>query len=418
MNHALSDVDLDRAAEAAFKVYANSARTFSLEEFRSIAGDAITSRLLDAGAIVSEGDLAFFDHHLKHDYLASRYLISDRRRWSSPVFATITFDASSFETIVMAMEQIDDSTVADELLRKLYDWNIYGAGYSIAEGRSSRVSAEMQRVILAMFAERKWDLVMATAQRAVDTLRLIDSEESRKFLAAPSLEDVFGLVRSGPASTWFAVWRDLFTRSFNSPASPDDIRLLSAPDSVLGWTSANVLRRLNCTENQQREIRGFTTSKDFTVAWRAVHVLGAYPTEANRVALVQSLASDSTHVRFGATRSLVEMGALGGGEFASQVFHSIAENIPLIRSSPSSLTEFERALFVDTRATGMDTCCFRSRARATKNLNRARRSREVGSSTREIGGCIWNLVNRKLCSQKKSSICCSIVPGRSEKTLL
>ena len=64
----------------------------------------------------------------------------------------------------MAMEQIDDSAVADELLRKLYDWNIYGAGYSIAEGRSSRVSAEMQRVILAMFAERRWDLVMATAQ--------------------------------------------------------------------------------------------------------------------------------------------------------------------------------------------------------------------------------------------------------------
>ena len=124
-------------------------------------------------------------------------------------------------------------------------------------------------------------------------------------------------------------------------------------------------------------------------------------------------------VGFGATRSLVEMGALGGGEFASQVFHSIAENIPLIRSSPSSLTEFERAILVDTQRVPQGwTRAVSEAVLELQGFNRARRSREVGSSTREIGGCLWNLVNRKLCSQKKCSICCSIMPGRSENTPL
>ncbi len=347
-SHAISDTELDTAADAAFKVYANASRTFPLSEFRTAAGASITDRLLAAGAIVTEGDLGFFDHHLKHDYLVSRYLVSDPTRWSSLIFATITFDASSFETIVMAMEQIDNSAIADDLLRRLYDWNIYGAGYSIAEGRSSRVSAEMQRVILAMFAERKWDLIIATAQRAMDTLRLIDSEESREFLAANSLTAVFGLVgEGGPASGWFAAWRDLFTKPLKSAASADDVALLLAPDSVLGWTSANVLRRLNCTDAQQEQIRGLTQSDDFTVAWRAAHVLGAYPSDENQTALVKCLSSDSTNVRFGATRSLVEMAALGGGDFAIRVFQSIAENIVLVRAFPSCLGEFERAIFID-----------------------------------------------------------------------
>src|SRR6185312_3137662 len=163
--HALNDDAIDHAASAAFAVYANETRTFRLTSFQEHAGEAITKLLVDSGAVVQDGDLAFFDHHLKHDYLASRYLVTDPSRWRSDVFNTVTFHGSSFETVVMAMEQVPDSISADQLLRRLYDWNIYGAGYSIAEGRASRVSADMQLVILAMFAERRWDLMKATAQR-------------------------------------------------------------------------------------------------------------------------------------------------------------------------------------------------------------------------------------------------------------
>ena len=136
--HALTETDITGAAEAAFAVYADSTRTFSWQRFQELAGQEIANRLEAAGAIVIENDLAHFDHHLKHDYLASRILISDRTRWTPDVFATLTFHASSFETIVMAMEQIETSALADDLLRSLYDWNLYAAGYSIAEGRASQ----------------------------------------------------------------------------------------------------------------------------------------------------------------------------------------------------------------------------------------------------------------------------------------
>ena len=345
--HALTQTDITRAAEAAFAVYADSTRTFSWQRFQELAGQEIANRLEAAGAIVIESGLAHFDHHLKHDYLASRILISDRTRWTPDVFATLTFHASSFETIVMAMEQIETSALADDLLRSLYDWNLYAAGYSIAEGRASRVSPDMQTVILAMFAERRWDLVTATAQRAADTLRLIDSPTALNFLQAPSLQAILQEIRTMPGqSAWFPDWQRLFTRNTEAPAEEQDILGLATGDSVIGWTTANVLRRLSLSEAQVAEVRALVESPNPTVQWRAVHVLGVHPSEANKNRLLGCLADDSTNVRFGAIRSLVEMAARGSSDLAHQIFVDIADRITLLTAHSTTLAEFERAIFV------------------------------------------------------------------------
>lgn len=345
--HALTDADVAHAATAAFDVYADATRTFSWQRFKTSAGDQIADRLVTAGAIVVEGDLAYFDHHLKHDYLASRVLLSDRESWTSDVFDTLTFHASSFDTIVMAMEQIESSPRADDLLRSLYDWNIYAAGYSIAEGRASRVSTDMQTVILGMFAERRWDLVTATAQRASDTLRLIDNSRAHKFLQAPSLEAVLHEIAKIRGETdWFPAWQRLFTRDIGTPAEPRDIEGLTTDDSVIGWTTANVLRRLSVSEEQLAEIRALLHSPNATVQWRAVHVLGVHPSELNKDCLLACLSSTSKNVRFGATRSLVEMAARGGADFPTLVFSGLAQNIDRVRAHTSTIAEFERAIFV------------------------------------------------------------------------
>ena len=245
------------------------------------------------------------------------------------------------------MEQIGDSAVADDLLRSLYDWNIYGAGYSIAEGRASRVSADMQTVILAMFAERHWDLITATAQRATDTLRLIGGADAIGFLQAPSLEAVLDKVRQMDGqSNWFPEWQQLFTRKLGCPAETQDIIGLAASDSVIGWTASNVLRRLTLSGSQVAEIRAFLDLPNATVQWRAVHVLGVYPSEDNCVSLFACLAGESTNVRFGAIRSLVEMAARGSVEFSNRVFSEIAGRVAMLRSHSTTLAEFERAIFV------------------------------------------------------------------------
>lgn len=247
----------------------------------------------------------------------------------------------------MAMEQLQDPNAADRFLRSLYDWNIYGAGYSIAEGRETRVSEPMRLVILAMFAERRWDIVRATAERAHDTLRLIETEWARRFLSAPSLQDVFALLAKVETNhQWFRAWRDLFSRAVGSSATDYEIRSLTDVDSVIGWTSANVLKRLVCSEEQQTSIRALLESSSPIVQWRATHVLGSFPSELNRTVLLRCLKNPSVHVRFGATRSLVEMAARSDFATSQLIFSAIGENMESLAEHRSVLQEFERAIFI------------------------------------------------------------------------
>jgi hypothetical protein len=345
--HALAQHEVDAVAEASYRLYASATRAFSWTQFKGLVGVEVADRVVAAGALVVSGDVALFDHHLKHDYLVSRYVSRHPELWNSETFNTITFHASSFETIRMAMEQIDVSSNADDLLRKLYDWNIYGAGYSIAEGRDSHVSKDMQIIILAMFAERRWDRVIATANRASDTLSLIQIREAADFLSAESLDDVFKiLIDMTSLSSLFEEWRDLFTLPSNSEAPSILVETLRSGDSVFGWTTANVLKRLNCGAEQQRVIRSLLTSSDSTVQWRAAHVLGSFPSEENFEALVALLMAETVDVRFGAVRSLVEMASRGPFELAKSIFEKLSESVNAISEYPRVLAEFERALLI------------------------------------------------------------------------
>lgn len=345
--HALTQHDVNVVAEAAYQLYAEATRTFSWSRFQELVGSEVANRVSGSGAIVLSGDVAIFNHHLKHDYLVSRYVSLHPELWNSRTFNTITFQASSFETIRMVMEQIDRSTLADDLLRKLYDWNIYGAGYSIAEGRESHVSKDMQVIILAMFAERRWDRVIATANRASDTLNLIQIPEASIFLAAGSLDELFGILKgmASPSSS-FDDWRDLFTLPSASQAPSSLVDTLASGNSVLGWTAANVLKRLQCDIEQQSVIRSFLANANQTVRWRAAHVLGSFPGQDNFEALAAILTDKVVDVRFGVVRSLVELASRGPSELTESIFKKLSESVASLSEFPRVLAEFERALLV------------------------------------------------------------------------
>jgi hypothetical protein len=353
--HALTEENLDSAAAAAFSVYRDSTRTFQYDAFAEIAGADSARRLVESGAIIQQGKVAFFDHHLKHDYLASRFVVRNPPRWNGDTFNTLTFHGSSFETIAMMMEQISDQETADRLVRELYDWNIYGAGYSIAEGREEKVSAEMRTIILAMFAERQWDIVVATSNRARDTLRLFKTEVARRFLAARGLADVFEeLNKVHTKDARFVAWRALFSTAPGSVPGDREVEQLGDKDSVLGWTAANVLKRLKLNERHQETVRWFVSpDREVAVRWRAIHVLGSFPSTPNLLLLREQLSSSVSRLRFGATRSLVEMAALGSKELAERIFETIADRVRFVREYPNVLGELERVLFIDAaRAPG------------------------------------------------------------------
>lgn len=346
VHHALSENEIATVAKAAFLAYTSSSRTFNLDSFESVAGSEITQKLFAAGALRHVGDKGSFDHHLQHDYLASKYIVNHPDEWNPPTFSAATFNASSFEVVMMCMEQLSEKPKADLFLRRLYDWNLNAAGYSIAEGRHKHISKEMLYVILAVFAERSWDIFRSSADRARDTLGLIEAEEAGPFRNARGLAELATVVRGLPSEeSWFDDWRKLFLL-FPVDTPPTNIEtVLKDEDSVIGWTSANVLKRLDVSEECQLTVRSLTTHNSATVQWRAAHVLGAFPSEQNIEALNMSLASEE-RVRFGATRSLIEIAAKGSEDLKIQAISKLVESIDLVTQTTWIVRELERALFI------------------------------------------------------------------------
>ena len=177
-------------------------------------------------------------------------------------------------------------------------------------------------VILSMFSERRWDPILSTKRHAEDTLRLLRGTDASEFINATSLESVFELLRSfrpsGEAG-WFNRSKAVHTHS-NSPVPDSFIDLVGETDSVLGWTSANVLKRSELSETQERSLRTLLDSRDPVIRWRASHALGSFPSQLNAEALSDRLADTDKNVRYGAVRSLMEMASSATYELRHHVF--------------------------------------------------------------------------------------------------
>jgi hypothetical protein len=348
VRHALGENEIERVAAAAFRLYSSATRTFSLAAFIDMVGAETAKKLTDSRALIQNGDLAYFDHHLKHDYLVSKFISADPQRWTAENLNVITFNASSFDTVVLAMEQMVDLESADRFLRALYDWNIYGAGYALSDGRHERVSPDMTTVVHAMFAERRWEIFRHTAKTAEDILNLIGTELSRSLLAAPTAEAVLDIVREQHGEApWFTAWRDLFTARPGIAAENHELQHITDADSVMGWTSSNVLRRKLLSDDQQHAVRQILEGEAAAVArWRATHVLGRFPSAQNADSFFQALIRDTREVRYGATRSLMEMAARGGRQLSEIIVERLAGAAGELAQFKNVVDEFQRTLII------------------------------------------------------------------------
>jgi hypothetical protein len=107
-----------------------------------------------------------------------------------------------------------------------------------------------------------------------------------------------------------------------------------------------VLNRLICSADQLGRLRALLQDANFTVQWRAAHVLGSFPSDESYHSLLTLLDSQTVEVRFGAVRSLVEMASRSSFELSKAIFEGLSEKIGEIRKFPSVLSEFERAVFI------------------------------------------------------------------------
>jgi hypothetical protein len=348
----LTEHELGMAGLAAFRAYTeDQSRVFDVAAFANDAGEPVWQKLRHAGAVTEINGKAFFSHHLKHDFLAANYVASSPERWNRVAFGVISLGASSFDSIALALEQLLTPQEADLFVRRVYDWNPYAAAYATAEGLerlSVRVSENMQVFMLTMLGERRFDLIEASAQRATDALSVFPREYARRILEAPSLDAIFQCLNEIEGEQSFETWRNLFTRPFGAAATNDDIQSLFEVDSIIGWTAANVLKRLSMSEQQLESLRVALGNADPTTRWRIVHVLGAFPNLQNAESLLSAADQDADEwVRYGATRSLVELAAVApSAELRQTVFTRIADSIGALVADRRRLEEFERAIFI------------------------------------------------------------------------
>jgi hypothetical protein len=240
---------------------------------------------------------------------------------------------------------------ANLFLRTLYDWDLYAAGYGLAEAdiQGDGPAKEMRTVIFAMLAEKRFDIVSATKQRANDALLVSQAPDAIPYRNATDLNEIFSAVGMliSP-EIWFNEWRRLFSTPLGQNINDEDLNLIADPDSVKGWTIANVVKRATLSAQQQSNLRELVARQEVVIRWRVVHALGSFPSDANFGRLVVVLDEDpEVDVRYGAIRSLVEMASYGEVELRDFIFDAIAKRAEKISIDTRVATELARALLID-----------------------------------------------------------------------
>jgi hypothetical protein len=346
----LDDAELDAAARGAFAMYESpdKSRTFDFASFTVRAGEEVARKLVAANLLEREDEFAYFAHHLYHDYLAARWLAHDQTRWDRAAFDALSFHASSFDALALALEQVREAELADELIRRIYDWNFYASAYALGKGRhlgSVLVTEKMEVALLAMLAERRWDLIRATVEAVTDALLFVPSDLARELLAAGSLEEVQRLIQQIDAEDdEYQAWRQLFLTPIGSEAPAEGVTLLADARSLLGWTAANVLRRTELTSEQQFEVRNLVERhREPRVRWRSAHALGSHPSMENAEVLAQALTDVDEWVRYGAIRAIIEEAALSPN-LRGEILRLVIEAVDQIVEDSRTIGQLQRSL--------------------------------------------------------------------------
>lgn len=349
----LADAEVGTVAEACFAAYsAARSRMFDVAAFAAKVGKPIFDKLEQSGAIKIDGANGFFQHHIAHDFLAATHVARlDAVHWTPSLFRELSFDASSFDAVELAFEQLAEGP-ADLFLQKLYDWNLYAAGYALAQRRrdDTPVDTEMRTVILAMLGDKCFDPVIATRQRASDALRLMQIEEAAPFRQATTLAELCAVVEAvGSNIPWFNEWKEVFRISETQVIEPAALAKIIEDNSILGWTVANVAKRVPDSGWILHQLAEWlAASPNATVRWRIAHVLGAIPGQESLHYLRDLIDNDADEdVRYGATRSLVELATISSPELRAEASATITQRASAISRSDRIARELRSSLLVD-----------------------------------------------------------------------
>ncbi|MBI2738492.1 MAG: HEAT repeat domain-containing protein [Rhodospirillales bacterium] len=349
----LKNGEIECAASGAFDAYKQSrSRTFSRSRFAEVAGNKVLEQLERAGMVRSQpGSNSYFIHHIVHDYLVATYVSRlPEDEWTPSLLRTVSFDASSFDAVELAFETLPDGK-ADRFLQKLYDWNLYAAGYALAKATETdcAVSKEMRTVIFSMLAEKCFDPILATRQRARDALLLMQLPEATRFRNTSSLGEVCAVVAEVESNVeWFVRWRDVFLGAEHGELTEEFLSEVRSANSIIGWTVANVAKRLRSDERVVAMLVALAKNdQNPTVRWRVAHILGAQPTRQALETLLCLIDEDRDgDVRYGATRSLIELATISTDQLRRDVAEAVRQRAAVFSENDRVARELRASLLV------------------------------------------------------------------------
>jgi energy-coupling factor transporter ATP-binding protein EcfA2 len=358
----LSATELRTVASAAYDIYLRtSSRSFELAKFRDHIGDVAADKLIHAGALDASGSVAHFKHHLHHDFLAANHVARDESLWGYAGFDALSFKGSAFDAIAIAFALVE-KPLKSTFVRRVYDWNPYAISVALAESEYREpqdIDWDLESVVLSMLAEKRWDPIIPTAEKASDALSLFPRDKVSGFLFASSLHELLSFVLTVPSqSRWFMEWKSYFCIESSDAVLPEAFERLRDHDSIIGWTLANVLKRFRLTEEQVALVILATESPRAEVRWRAVHVLGASVSDETASIVFKRLDEDEdSWVQYGAVRSLVEMAAFDAFAVRKKVFEGMVARRERISSNRRLRDEFVSAtrISLDRTAEGWST---------------------------------------------------------------
>jgi hypothetical protein len=354
----LSAVGMTASAAAAYSAYKiDQSRMFHLARFVGDEGEEAATKLLEGGVLVHhESDYVTFNHHWVHDYLASKYVSSCRDLWDvlkcHETFDVLTFKANSFDAIAFSLEQLEAAD-RDEFLRAVYDWNPYAAGYALAEVEAvapAKISDNLRTIILAMLADKKFDRLFYSAQRACDALDLFSDAKAIALRDVTSRAELIDIIsKENPESELFSSWQRIFTSSELDERNDDIINDIVSEDSIIGWTAANASKRLILSSRNVERLVNLADHERGVVRWRACHAMGGKGyIDFWEVLMRKLLEDEDENVGYGAIRSLVETGSLSE-ELAVKLKEALLPNLDNLLRRPRVCGEFSRAVFLSAK---------------------------------------------------------------------
>jgi hypothetical protein len=198
-----------------------------------------------------------------------------------------------------------------------------------------------------MVAEKKFDRQYLSARRALDALELFMDKAAVAMKDATDRDELIAVVAREPGdSGLFDHWKTLFTLPTGEAASNEVVDAVEADDSIIGWTAANVFKRLAIGADQVDRIVHMSYSGRAIIRWRACHVMGSAFKEKFREALLDRVTNDpDENVRYGAIRSLIELSSQSS-ELAGRLVEDLEPLLDKIAASPRVMNELTRAVFL------------------------------------------------------------------------